>query len=179
MIYDHETGRAYESGNTYFQFGLFLLGACSYLLPLLLEEQYGKMELKYFEGDHCQSVLHPQRIFNIPVILLIKWRPVPFKMVCHTRCCELRNYHYKIVSVVHINSSHHGLKNQLPGASIFSWLASADRRSLSHSGECLFKTKILQICMCACLMNKPTTKSRDSKYANATLSIHASWTPLS
>jgi len=35
--------------------------------PPLTGEQYGKMEPKYPEGDHCQSVLHPMGIFNIPL----------------------------------------------------------------------------------------------------------------
>jgi len=35
--------------------------------PPLTGEQYGKMELKYPEGGHCQSVLHPQGIFNVPL----------------------------------------------------------------------------------------------------------------
>jgi len=33
--------------------------------PPLTGEQYGKMEPKYLEGGHCQSVLHPEGIFNI------------------------------------------------------------------------------------------------------------------
>jgi len=35
--------------------------------PPLTGEQYGKMELKYPEGGHCQSVLRPQVFFNIPL----------------------------------------------------------------------------------------------------------------
>ena len=35
-------------------------------LPLT-GEQYGKMEPKYPEGGHCQSVLCPQRVFNVPL----------------------------------------------------------------------------------------------------------------
>ena len=31
-------------------------------------EQYGKMEPKYTEGGHCQSVLRP------PIFLIIQWR---------------------------------------------------------------------------------------------------------
>jgi len=41
--------------------------------PPIKGEQYGKMELKYPEGAHCQSVL------------------CPFNMVSHPRCCEPRN----------------------------------------------------------------------------------------
>ena len=38
-------------------------------------EQYGKMEPKYTEGGHCQSVLRPQGVFNIPpLFLIIQWR---------------------------------------------------------------------------------------------------------
>jgi len=33
--------------------------------PPLIGEQYGKME--YPEGGHCQSVLHPQGVFNVPL----------------------------------------------------------------------------------------------------------------
>jgi len=33
----------------------------------LIEEQYGKMEPKYPEGGHCQSVLRPQGVFNVPL----------------------------------------------------------------------------------------------------------------
>ena len=28
-------------------------------------EQYGKIEPKYLEGGHCQSVLRPQWVFNV------------------------------------------------------------------------------------------------------------------
>ena len=34
--------------------------------PSLTGEEYGKMEPKYPEGGHCQSVLHPQGVFNAP-----------------------------------------------------------------------------------------------------------------
>jgi len=43
----------------------------------------------------------------------------------------------------------------MPGVNICSCQASADHRSLAHSGKCLFEMKILQICVCACLMSKP------------------------
>ena len=33
----------------------------------LTGEQYGKMELKYPEGVHSQSVLCPQGVFNVPL----------------------------------------------------------------------------------------------------------------
>ena len=35
--------------------------------PPLRGEQYGKMEPKYPEGGHCQSVLRPQGVFNVPL----------------------------------------------------------------------------------------------------------------
>ena len=35
--------------------------------PPLTGEQYRKMEPKYHEGGHCQSVLRPQRVFNVPL----------------------------------------------------------------------------------------------------------------
>jgi len=35
--------------------------------PPLTGEQYGKIEPKYLEGGHCQSVLCPQRVFNVPL----------------------------------------------------------------------------------------------------------------
>ena len=37
------------------------------LLPPLTGEQYGKMEPKYPEDGHCQSVLRPRVFFNIPL----------------------------------------------------------------------------------------------------------------
>ena len=40
--------------------------------PPLTGEQYGKMEPKYPEDGHCQSVLHLQGFFNVPFI--IQWR---------------------------------------------------------------------------------------------------------
>ena len=33
--------------------------------PPITGEQYGKMERKW--GGHCQSVLRPQRVFNVPL----------------------------------------------------------------------------------------------------------------
>ena len=35
--------------------------------PPLTGEQYGTMEPKYPEGGHCQSVLRPQGVFNVPL----------------------------------------------------------------------------------------------------------------
>jgi len=37
------------------------------LPPPLAGEQYGKMEPKYPEGDHCLSVLRPMGVFNVPL----------------------------------------------------------------------------------------------------------------
>ena len=37
------------------------------LPPTLTGEQYGKMEPKYPEGGHCQSVLRPHGVFNVPL----------------------------------------------------------------------------------------------------------------
>jgi len=37
------------------------------LLPPLTGKQYGKVELKYPEGGHCQSVSSPQGVFNVPL----------------------------------------------------------------------------------------------------------------
>jgi len=35
--------------------------------PPLTGEQFGKMEPKYPEGGHCQSVLRPQGVVNVPL----------------------------------------------------------------------------------------------------------------
>ena len=35
--------------------------------PPLTGERYWKMELKYPEGGHCQSVLRPREVFNVPI----------------------------------------------------------------------------------------------------------------
>ena len=35
--------------------------------PPLTGEQYGKMEPKYAEGAHCQSVLPHQEVFSVPL----------------------------------------------------------------------------------------------------------------
>ena len=43
--------------------------------PPLTGGQYGKMEPKYPEGGHYQSVLRPQGVFNVPpLFLVIQWR---------------------------------------------------------------------------------------------------------
>jgi len=63
--------------------------------PLTLTgEQYGKMEPKYSEGGHCQSVLHLQGCFLTSPFI---WNnsvetAAPFNAVSHPRCCEPRNY---------------------------------------------------------------------------------------
>ena len=58
-----------------FQFVCFVLNQHSLYVgvvekpppPPLTGEQYGKMEPKYPEGGHCQSVLRPQGVFNVPL----------------------------------------------------------------------------------------------------------------
>ena len=41
---------------------------CSSGPPPLTGEQYGKIEPKYPEGFHCQNVLRPQGVINVPFI---------------------------------------------------------------------------------------------------------------
>ena len=55
--------------------------------PLLTGEQYGKMETKYPEGGHSQSVLRPQWVsLSSPFIFnnLVE-AAAPFKVVSHSR----------------------------------------------------------------------------------------------
>jgi len=60
--------------------------------PPLTGEHYGKMELKYPEGGHCPSVLHPQGVFNFPHYFNNSVETAaPFNVVSHPRCCEPRN----------------------------------------------------------------------------------------
>ena len=60
--------------------------------PPLTGEQYGKMEPKYPEGGHCQSVLRPQGVLTSPFILNNSVETaVPFNVVSHQRCSEPRN----------------------------------------------------------------------------------------
>jgi len=60
--------------------------------PPLTGEQYGKMEPKYPEGGHCQSVLRPQIFLTSPFILNNSVETAaPFNVVSHPRCCEPRN----------------------------------------------------------------------------------------
>jgi len=54
--------------------------------PPLTGEQYGKMEHKYPEGGHCQSVLMSPFIYNNSVEMA-----APFNVVSHPRCSEPRN----------------------------------------------------------------------------------------
>ena len=75
---------------TYFHCGPFLLsGRSKFFPPTLAGKQYGKMEPKYSEGGHCQSVLRPQRIFNAPP-RHFKINSVemvtPFNVANHPRC---------------------------------------------------------------------------------------------
>ena len=58
----------------------------------LTREQYGKMEPKYPEGGHCQSVLRPQGVFNVPLYFNNSVETAaPFNVVSHPRCSEPRN----------------------------------------------------------------------------------------
>ena len=63
--------------------------------PPLAGEQYGKMEPKYPEGGHCQSVLRHQGVFNVPLYYYFLNNSVetaaPFNVVSHPRCSEPRN----------------------------------------------------------------------------------------
>ena len=60
--------------------------------PPLTWEQYGKMEPKYPEGGHCQSVLRRQGVFTSPFILNNSVETAaPFNVVSHPRYCEPRN----------------------------------------------------------------------------------------
>ena len=57
--------------------------------PLITWEQYGKMEPKYHEGGHCQSVLYP---LTPPFILINSVETAePFNVVTHPRCYEPRS----------------------------------------------------------------------------------------
>jgi len=52
--------------------------------PPLTGEEYGKMEPKYHEGGHCQSVLRPQGFLTSPFILNSSVEmAAPFKVVSH------------------------------------------------------------------------------------------------
>ena len=60
--------------------------------PPLTGVQYGKMEPKYPEGGHSQSVLRPQGFFNVPRFLNNSVQTAaPFNVVSHPRCSEPRN----------------------------------------------------------------------------------------
>jgi len=73
MIYDHETGLAHESASTHFQSVTFIEWLfISHAAPLT-GEQYGKMEPKYLEGGHCQSVSRPQEVLKLPPIFGINY----------------------------------------------------------------------------------------------------------
>jgi len=49
--------------------GSLYVGVVENTPPLpLTGEQYGKMKPKYPEGGHCQSVLLPHGVFNVPFI---------------------------------------------------------------------------------------------------------------
>jgi len=60
--------------------------------PPLTGEQYGKMEPKYPEGGHCQSVLRAMGVLTSPFILINSVETAaPFNVINHPRCCEPRN----------------------------------------------------------------------------------------
>jgi len=51
-------------------------------LPLpLTGEQYGKMEPKCPKGGHCQSVLYPQGVFNVPLYFKLDYDHVSFTFI--------------------------------------------------------------------------------------------------
>ena len=56
-------------------------------------KQYGKMEPKYPEGGHCQSVLRPHWVFKRPPFILNNSveTAATFNVVSHPRRCEPRN----------------------------------------------------------------------------------------
>ena len=68
--------------------------------PPLTWEQYGKMELKYPEGGHCQSILLPRGGgLTSPFILNNSVETaVPFNVISHPRCSEPRNESLEKVS---------------------------------------------------------------------------------
>ena len=76
MIYDDEAGIAHESASTYC--GPFIISGCSICITLtpsqITGEHYYKMEPKFPKGGHCQSIVRPQGVFNVPILQLIQWR---------------------------------------------------------------------------------------------------------
>jgi len=59
MIYDHETGVAYESASKYFQCGSFI----EWLFKSSPITHRGAVWKDEVEGSHCQSVLRHQGTF--------------------------------------------------------------------------------------------------------------------
>jgi len=70
-----------ERASIYFKYGLFFIIESLFISlfiiewlfisppPPLIEEQSGKMEPKYSEGSHCQSVLCPQGVLTSPFLI--------------------------------------------------------------------------------------------------------------
>ena len=67
MTYDHETVIARKVRTLISSVGPFIEWLFIHPTPPPTEEQYGKMESKYPEGGHCQSVLRPHGVFNVPL----------------------------------------------------------------------------------------------------------------
>jgi len=60
--------------------------------PPLTGEQYRKMEPKYPEGGHCQSIYVLRGFLTSPFILNDSVETAaPFNVVSHPRCSEPRN----------------------------------------------------------------------------------------
>jgi len=61
-------------------------------VPSLTGEQHGMTEPKYPEGGHCQSLLLPQRLINVPLFCLNSVETATaFNVVSHPHCSEPRN----------------------------------------------------------------------------------------
>jgi len=69
-----------EHASIYFQCDHFFIIEWLFISPLppLAGEKYGKMEPKYSEGGHCQSVLHTQGINSVEMV-------APFNVLSHPR----------------------------------------------------------------------------------------------
>ena len=106
--------------------------------PPLTGEQYGKIEPKYPEGGHCQSVLRPQGVLTSPLFLIIQWRrhrhitwssthdvvsreinlSASFHIGCYIYDCNDHNgrwtnwqWYFIIISAIYIDFMLLGLKN--------------------------------------------------------------------
>ena len=92
-----------EIASIYFQCSSFFIIEWLFISPPtpLIGEQSKKMDPKYPEGGHCQSVFCPQGVFNIPCLKLIQWRQqhhlmwsATHKVLCclHVTFTELHKY---------------------------------------------------------------------------------------